>query len=106
MASRSRKSPNTTSAPRSWSRFDRASSRWASARTWRPKTSELALFFALGADLYRHKIWLKNFYAQKEFDPWPNYPRNVFDSIMRAFKARGFSGTGQFLLPPASVNYC
>src|SRR5262249_59415247 len=37
MASRSRKSPNTTSAPSSWSRFDRASSRWASARTWRPR---------------------------------------------------------------------
>src|SRR5215831_12031747 len=37
MESRSRKSPNTTSAPNSWSRFDRASSRWASARTWRPR---------------------------------------------------------------------
>src|SRR5262252_2012675 len=39
MASRSRKSPNTTSAPSSWSRFDRASSRWASARTRRPRAS-------------------------------------------------------------------
>src|SRR5262249_33374611 len=39
MASRSRKSPNMTSAPSSWSRFDRASSRWASARTWRPHAS-------------------------------------------------------------------
>src|SRR6266436_2313347 len=39
MASRSRKSPNTTSAPSSWSRSDRASFRWASARTWRPRAS-------------------------------------------------------------------
>src|SRR5215472_3421009 len=37
MASTSRKSPNTTSAPSSWSRFDRASFRWASARTRRPR---------------------------------------------------------------------
>jgi hypothetical protein len=67
---------------------------------------ELALFFALDANLYRHKLWLKKFYAQKEFDPWPSYPEKVFNSIMRALKGRGFSGTGQFLLPPASVNYC
>src|SRR6516165_7361655 len=33
IASKSRKSPNTTSAPNSWSRIDRASFRWASART-------------------------------------------------------------------------
>jgi hypothetical protein len=26
-------------SPNSWSRFDRASSRWASARTWRPRAS-------------------------------------------------------------------
>lgn len=66
---------------------------------------ELALFLALGANLHQFKMWIRNFYSDKEYgkDKTHIIPP-VFLSIMMALSAFGYPTDGKFHGVSKSVN--